>query len=548
MNFSGSLTDLNGEPLTGTVGVTFSLYQQQQGGAPLWLETQNVKPNSIGRYTVMLGSTTSQGIPANIFASGEAHWLGVQVQGQAEQPRVLLVSAPYALKSGDAETLGGKPASAFMAAFGNAASGNVNTPTITGTGKKDYVPLWLSATKLGSSKLFQSTAGNLGISTTSPAASLDVNGTGDIRNTLTLFPNGSSPTLSINGTMFNVSDTGLVSFVGGQTFPGTATLGANTFTGNQTFNGTTVFNGAITAPLTLSNNGIFTSTQENGYSIVNLNAASAGSILSSAGLGFSTDAFQSAIIIPSTSNVHQIDGIGTYITDSANSSSATNNNAVGGFFWTQCIANATACWGINPAVNDKPGTSPFSLKGIELDVSIYGTPGEIEGLEIVGAPITGTFPAAPSLPYKNFLLGHSAAIEIDQYSTSSSTWPVGLLTSDGSINGPVIIAGATAYNGSSPSQPIELVGNDGTNAHHVEFQGSSLGDLYLIPSVGRVTQLNGYGSQNFSAYPACSAAYEGAVIVVKDSTTTTWGATITGGSSGHVLGYCDGTNYTVMGK
>src|SRR5271154_7177027 len=122
VNFSGVLTDINGKPLTAAVGVTFSLYKDQQGGAPLWLETQNVKPNSTGHYTVTLGSTTSQGIPANIFASGEARWLGTQVQGQAEQPRVLLVSAPYALKAGDAETLGGLPPSAFVLAAPSAAA------------------------------------------------------------------------------------------------------------------------------------------------------------------------------------------------------------------------------------------------------------------------------------------------------------------------------------------------------------------------------------------------------------------------------------------
>src|SRR3990170_1578308 len=33
-----------------------------------------------------------------------------------EQPRILLVSVPYALKAADAETLGGKPASAFVLA------------------------------------------------------------------------------------------------------------------------------------------------------------------------------------------------------------------------------------------------------------------------------------------------------------------------------------------------------------------------------------------------------------------------------------------------
>ncbi len=70
VNFSGVLTDVNGKPLTSVVGVTFALYQEQQGGSPLWLETQNVTPNSAGRYTAALGSATSRGIPANLFATG----------------------------------------------------------------------------------------------------------------------------------------------------------------------------------------------------------------------------------------------------------------------------------------------------------------------------------------------------------------------------------------------------------------------------------------------------------------------------------------------
>jgi hypothetical protein len=119
VNFSGALTDVNGKPLSGTVGVTFLLYKEAQGGSPLWLETQNVQPDKAGHYTVMLGSTSSTGLPSDIFVAGEAHWLGVQVQGQQqeEQPRVLLVSAPYALKAGDAETIGGLPPSAFVLAL-----------------------------------------------------------------------------------------------------------------------------------------------------------------------------------------------------------------------------------------------------------------------------------------------------------------------------------------------------------------------------------------------------------------------------------------------
>jgi hypothetical protein len=80
------------------------------------METQNVTPDKDGRYAVMLGASTSAGLPTDLFASGEARWLGVQAQGQPEQPRVLLLSVPYALKAADAETLGGKPASAFLQA------------------------------------------------------------------------------------------------------------------------------------------------------------------------------------------------------------------------------------------------------------------------------------------------------------------------------------------------------------------------------------------------------------------------------------------------
>jgi len=114
IKFSGVLKDEAGAPKTGVAGITFALYKDQQGGTPLWLETQNVQADANGHYTVMLGATKSDGLPMEFFTSNEARWVGVQPQGQSEQPRVLLVSAPYALKAADAETLGGKPLSAFQ--------------------------------------------------------------------------------------------------------------------------------------------------------------------------------------------------------------------------------------------------------------------------------------------------------------------------------------------------------------------------------------------------------------------------------------------------
>jgi hypothetical protein len=132
IKFSGVFTDTNNKPLTGTVGVTFSLYQEALGGTPLWVETQNVTPDKTGHYSVMLGSTSTQGLPGSAFASGEARWLGVQAQGQAEQPRTVLMSVPYALKALDAETIGGKPLSALQLAppAGSAQSAQSNSPTV----------------------------------------------------------------------------------------------------------------------------------------------------------------------------------------------------------------------------------------------------------------------------------------------------------------------------------------------------------------------------------------------------------------------------------
>ena len=95
ISFSGVLTDDNGKALSGVVGVTFAVYKDTQGSAPLWLETQNVHPDKTGHYTVLLGATCSAGLPADLFVAGETRWLVVMI-GQAEQPRVSLVSMPYA--------------------------------------------------------------------------------------------------------------------------------------------------------------------------------------------------------------------------------------------------------------------------------------------------------------------------------------------------------------------------------------------------------------------------------------------------------------------
>jgi hypothetical protein len=248
VNFSGKAVDEQGKPISGTSAATFAIYKDQEGGVPLWMETQNISADKAGHYSAQLGATKSGGLPVELFSSGEARWLGVAINGGKEQPRTLLMSVPYALKALDAETIGGRPASSFMLApVSSANSGDPTAPpgAITGSGTADFVPMFTGATTIGNSKIFQTVGGNVGIATTTPAAKLDVKGTGNVRDTLTLFPKSTHPVLSVHGTALSVDHTGLLTFVSGQTFPGTGTV-------TSVGSGAGLTGGPITASGTLS--------------------------------------------------------------------------------------------------------------------------------------------------------------------------------------------------------------------------------------------------------------------------------------------------------
>ncbi len=198
VTFSGILRDAQGQLLQGVVGATFSLYRDQQGGAPLWTENQNVRLDESGRYSLLLGATRASGLPTDLFISAEQRWLGVQAQlpGEPEQPRVLLVSVPYALKAADADTLGGFPASAFMPASPDGISGRGssdalsravsakidNTKTNTQSALSSNGPNTLAKWDNAGTNLVNSVVvdnnGNVGIGTSSASQRLVVTGTG----------------------------------------------------------------------------------------------------------------------------------------------------------------------------------------------------------------------------------------------------------------------------------------------------------------------------------------------------------------------------------
>ncbi len=106
LKYTGHLEDSMGRPKTGVVSITFALYEEEQGGPALWMETQNVELDQDGYYSAVLGTTQTDGL-AELIATGRATWLGVQPWGEAEK-RVLLVSVPYAFKAQEADKLAGK--------------------------------------------------------------------------------------------------------------------------------------------------------------------------------------------------------------------------------------------------------------------------------------------------------------------------------------------------------------------------------------------------------------------------------------------------------
>jgi hypothetical protein len=87
-------------------------------------------------------------------------------------------------------------------------------PNVSGSGKTDFIPIWTNSTTLGNSTVFEK-SDKVGIGTTAPRASLEVNGTAKFDQAVT--------------------------FWSGQTFPGTqpagsyaVTSGPNAFAGTQT--------------------------------------------------------------------------------------------------------------------------------------------------------------------------------------------------------------------------------------------------------------------------------------------------------------------------
>jgi len=205
VRYAGTLPTRSGD----TVEAVFNIYASAEGGEPLWTETQHISVDRDGAYTVLLGSASQAGLPQTLFAGGAARWLGVSVERAPEQTRVLLSSVPYAMKSADAQALAGHPAGDFVtqqqfSLFAQQQQEqHPQTPamnfqpltsgTITGSGTAGNIAQFTGANTIGNSVLTQSGT-SIGLNTTTPATTLDVNGTSTFRGLLTLPALGTATT------------------------------------------------------------------------------------------------------------------------------------------------------------------------------------------------------------------------------------------------------------------------------------------------------------------------------------------------------------------
>ena len=484
VRFGGTVKDLDGNPLTGVVGITFALYSARTGGAALWLESQNVTADSNGRYAVLLGSTKPDGLPADLFTSEQAHWVGVQVSGQAEQPRVLLVSAPYALKAGDAETIGGLPPSAFVLStpptIGSATASSpagggaesvspATTSDVTTTGGTvDAIPLFFTATSIQNSLLTQTgtTAVNVGGKLNLPATAAATKTVGADSRPLDFVASSfssststpvnqtfqwqaepaandtSSPSGTLNllyglgatapsETGLKLSSKGIFTFAAGQTFPGTGdgtvtsvATGLGLKGGPITKTGTLAIDTTVVPQLSTVNT--FATNQTINGSLTVDNGASVGG-------SNGTEALFVLQLGTGSGMVSDVGGKGNGVVGNANVGNGIVGNATTG---TGVVGNSTATSGKTTGVAGTNASSAgYGVEGTSPNVGVFGNGTGSGGIGLDGH---GTFIGAKGIS------SGSSGVTRGIYGQNSSPSGYGVEGTSGNVGVYGTSAGASA--------------------------------------------------------------------------------------------------------
>jgi len=101
-NYQGYLVDSNGDPVDGTVNLTFRIYTVSTGGSDVWNETHASVPVGNGVFNVILGESTAL---TTTIIDGE-RYLGVEVESDGEMtPRQKLTGVAFSIRAGLAESV-----------------------------------------------------------------------------------------------------------------------------------------------------------------------------------------------------------------------------------------------------------------------------------------------------------------------------------------------------------------------------------------------------------------------------------------------------------
>jgi hypothetical protein len=129
-------------------------------------------------------------------------------------------------------------------------------------------------------------------------------------------------------------------------------------------------------------------------------------------------------------------------------------------------------------------------------------------------------------------------------------------TSGQNINSPKFKLRGAVWNSTASQlqdwnfQAIVGTGANPTSTLTISCTGTTGQCSLSVPSVTTTSGTPGVQlpAAAFATFPACAAGTEGLEEAVTDSTTATWGATVTGGGTNHIKMYCDGSAWSVEAK
>lgn len=156
---------------------------------------------------------------------------------------------------------------------------------------------------------------------------------------------------------------------------------------------------------------------------------------------------------------------------------------------------------------------------------------------------SGTFSGGSPIAGPYTITGNTGSLAVSWTAAAPGLTP---------ILGYCVLTEPTKIYGETASASAFISGASTTTATVTSFPNAPFPAPFFGPTMVQEDHITQYGFKTdplaFSTLPNCSSTYEGLRRSVNDSTTSTWGATITGSGTNHVEAYCDGTNWTVGAK